>query len=84
MLLILVEIKHPGGCVRFSISQTDDFEVLLMWVLSYLDDVCVGLDNFFIKMSSMSFVLPRFFFRYFLSVPLLEFVWLYGTDPGDR
>lgn len=83
MLLMLVEIKHPGGCVRFFISQTGDFDVLGMCFLSYLDDLCVGLYHFVIEMSNMSFVSAHSFW-YFLSVPLLGFAWLYGTDPADR
>lgn len=74
MLLMLVEIKHPGGCVRFFISQTGNFDVLGMCFLSHLDDLCVGLDNFVIKMSNMSFVSARSFlvfsFRAFAGVYL--------------
>lgn len=87
MLLMLVEIRHPGGGVRFSISQTDALRFYECGFLSHLDDLCVGLDNFVIKMSNMVFVLPLFsFFAIFLPhlAPLLGFIWLYGTDPGDR
>lgn len=63
------------------------FEVLWLCFLSHLDDLSVGLDNFVIKMSSMSSVLLLFsFFGVFLPclAPLMGFMCLYGTYPADR
>lgn len=70
MLLMLVEIRHSGGGVRFFISQTDALRFYECVFLSHLDDLCVGLDNFVIKMSNMVFCPPSvLLFCHFPSTP---------------